>query len=134
VLDLGTGSGILAIAASILGARTVIGCDNDPVAAAVARENTERNRRDVQIFCGSADAILPASADLLLCNVTAEVIVSIFTEIDRIVKPGGMAVFSGILNSQRSMILNVMAGFRYVPLEENSRGEWVVWCGVKHGA
>ncbi len=54
VLDLGTGSGILAIAATFLGARAVHACDVDPVAIEVARENLDRNSaQPVGLFCGS---------------------------------------------------------------------------------
>ena len=72
VLDVGTGSGILAIASRLLGAKEVFACDIDPVAVRVARANIERNaENDVWTFCGSLDAVNNNSVDLLMGNLTA---------------------------------------------------------------
>ncbi len=127
VLDLGTGSGILAIAATLLGARTVWACDNDPVAVEVAQENIERNVPGrVGLIVSSIDAVADQSADLLLCNVTADVIAAIFTDIHRVMRPKGIAIFSGILNSQLSGVLQVASAHGCATLEQASRGEWSV--------
>src|SRR5438552_5897074 len=65
VLDVGTGSGILAIASRLLGAARVFACDIDPVAAQVARANIARNAgSDVSTFCGSLDAVKSGSVRL----------------------------------------------------------------------
>ena len=133
VLDFGTGSGILAIAAAMLGARQVVACDNDPVATAIAKENAERNQSNVDIFCGSTDSLQANCVDVLLCNVTADVIAEGFRELDRIIRTGGIAIFSGILNTQQAMILDVLRQFQYDVVEGGARGEWVVIVGVKHG-
>src|SRR5205823_13810008 len=62
VLDLGTGSGILAIASRLLGAAAVFACDIDPIAVQVAQANIERNgERDISTFCGSLDAVKTGS-------------------------------------------------------------------------
>src|SRR5882672_4091113 len=85
VLDVGTGSGILAIASRLLGAKGVIACDIDPVAVQVARANIERNaENDVSTFCGSLDCIKSNSFRLVMGNLTADLIVSLFPEFDRI--------------------------------------------------
>jgi ribosomal protein L11 methyltransferase len=100
VLDLGTGSGILAIAANFLGARAVHACDVDPVAIEVARENLDRNSaQQAGLFCGSIDSIASDTVGFLLCNLTADVIVESLPEIQRALKPHGIVVFR-ILNSQ----------------------------------
>src|SRR5262245_46012232 len=101
VLDLGTGSGILAIASRLLGAENVIACDIDPTAVHVARANIERNAEDnVYVFCGSLDAVKTSSIRLLLGNLTADVIIGLFPEIRRVLQFHGMAILSGILQEQ----------------------------------
>jgi ribosomal protein L11 methyltransferase len=135
VLDVGTGSGILALASRLLGARRVIACDIDPVAIHVANSNIERNNeRDVLSFCGSVDCVSPETADLLLANLTAEVIIELFPEFGRIVKPCGLAIFSGILNEQREEIVAACDRFQFRIHEEITRGEWLVLIAEKHGA
>src|SRR5262245_51590471 len=74
VLDLGTGSGILALASRLLGAREVIACDIDPVAIQVSTANIHRNdEHEVWTFCGSVDCVRDACVHLLLGNLNAEV-------------------------------------------------------------
>jgi ribosomal protein L11 methyltransferase len=125
VLDLGTGSGILAIAASLLGAKTVWACDNDPVAVEVAQENVARNASGrAGLMCGSIDAVVDQSVDLLLCNLTADVITAIYRDIHRVMRPQGIAIFSGILNSQVPGILQAASGHGHATLEQTARGEW----------
>ena len=133
VLDVGTGSGILAIASRLLGAKEVFACDIDPVAVRVARANIERNaENDVWTFCGSLDAVNNNSVDLLMGNLTAELIISLFPEFDRVLQPHGIAIFSGILNEQREDMREVIARFRFTTHEELTRGEWLALIVEKH--
>jgi ribosomal protein L11 methyltransferase len=126
VLDLGTGSGILAIAARLLGCGHVIGCDNDPDSIRVAAENIERNTEQfIPIYCGSIDTVRSESVDLLLCNLTADVISQVFPEIHRAVKPGGAVVFSGILVEQRTVIRDIVTGSGWTIEDDRTRGEWI---------
>jgi len=135
VLDIGTGSGILAIAARLLGAREVFGCDIDPVAAQVAYANIERNaENEVWTFCGSVDAIRSSSVQLVLCNMTADLITALITEIDRVLQPRGIAIFSGILREQNEEIYEVISGHQFTVHEELTRGEWVALIAQKHVA
>ena len=126
VLDLGTGSGILAIVARLLGCKSVIGCDNDPDSISVAAENIERNTDQlVPVYCGSIDAVRSESVDLLLCNLTADVIARVFAEIQRALKPGGAVIFSGILVEQRGKIRDIVAICGWVIEDDRTRGEWI---------
>jgi len=125
VLDVGTGSGILAIAATLLSARAVYACDTDPVAVEVARENIERNEtQSIALMCGSIDAIAAGSVSFVACNLTAEVIAEIFPEIHRAMRPHGLAVLSGILTVQSAAIRLRAATLGLAVLEETTRGEW----------
>ena len=106
VLDLGCGSGILAIAAAKLGAARVIAADNDPVAVAVARENATRNRVGHRIRCltseGYRNPLLSAFGpyDLILANILADPLCALARECARHLAPGGTAVLSGLLDRQ----------------------------------
>lgn len=125
VLDLGTGSGILAIAAAKLGVKRVVGFDNDPIAVEVARENTERNGvAQIGLMCSSVDAVASQAADLVLCNVTADVISSIYGDIDRVMRPQALAIFSGLLNFQAPGVIQVAAAHGHALVDQATRGEW----------
>lgn len=125
VLDLGTGSGILAIAAVHLGAQDVWGCDNDPVAIEVAEENVERNTPGrIRLSCSSIAAEADQSVDLLLCNLTADVITLVYDDIHRALRPKAIAIFSGILNFQTPGIEELARTHGHAVLEHTTRGEW----------
>jgi ribosomal protein L11 methyltransferase len=87
VLDVGTGSGILAEAAGLLGAKRVIACDIDPIAVELARQRLS--------FIGTADAIRAGSADLLVANISPEAIIALAREVVRVLHKGGRAILSG---------------------------------------
>lgn len=134
VLDVGTGSGILAIASRALGAGFVFGCDIDPIAVQVARANIVRNdENDVHTFCGSLDAVASDSVDLLLANLTADVIALLFPEFDRVLRQHGLAILSGILQEQREEVQEVVARHRFDVFEEITQGEWLAMIVRKHG-
>jgi len=87
VLDIGTGSGILAEAAALLGAGRVIVCDIDPIAVELARQKLA--------FVGTADAVRNASIDLAVANVSPEAIINLAPELMRLLRPQGLAIVSG---------------------------------------
>jgi ribosomal protein L11 methyltransferase len=135
VLDVGTGSGILAIISRLLGAKEVFACDIDPVAVQVARANIERNaENEVWTFSGSVDAVKSDSIRLLLGNLTADLITGLFAEFDRVLQPHGIAIFSGILQEQREEICEVVDRFGFTIHEELTRGEWLALIAEKHVA
>ncbi len=86
VLDVGTGSGILARAATLLGAGKVYACDTDPVAVEIAGNG----------FVGSADAVAAAAVDLVVANINPETIVRIAPDLLRVLRPGGVLLASGL--------------------------------------
>src|SRR5262245_11219364 len=134
VLDLGTGSGILAIASRLLGAKQVFACDIDTVAAQVASANIERNaEQDVYTFCGSLDAIKGGHVDLLLANLTADVIINLFPEFQRVLRLHGLAILSGILRDQDEDVRETIDRYNFNVFEEITQGEWLVLIVEKHG-
>ena len=135
VLDVGTGSGILAIASRLLGAKQVFACDIDPVAAQVARANIERNDEgEIWTFCGSLDAVKNDSVHLLTGNLTSDLIIGLFPEFDRVLKNHAVAIFSGILHDQAEEIRELSERSHFTIHEELTRGEWLALICEKHVA
>jgi len=134
VLDVGTGSGILTIASRLLGAKQVFACDIDTVAAQVARANIELNaENDVYTFCGSLDAVKGGHVDLLLANLTADVIINLFPEFQRVLRLHGLAILSGILRDQDEDVRETIDRYNFNVFEEITQGEWLVLIVEKHG-
>src|SRR5438128_380330 len=135
VLDVGTGSGILAIASRLLGAKQVFACDIDPVAAQVARANIERNDEgEIWTFCGSLDAVKNDSVHLLTGNLTSDLIIGLFPEFDRVLKNHAVAIFSGILHDQAEEIRELSERSHFTIHEELTRGEWLALICANHVA
>jgi ribosomal protein L11 methyltransferase len=135
VLDLGTGSGILAISARLLGAKDVFACDIDPVAVQVARANVERNaEQDIFVFCGSLDAVKTDSIRLLLANLTADLITGLLQEFRRVLTRHGIAILSGILREQGEELRKFITSNGFSIFEEITQGEWLVLIVDKHVA
>lgn len=99
VLDVGTGSGILAIAAERLGAASVLAIDVDPVAAEVARANVAANGAEDRIVvqAGPLEADHSDAYDLVLANISTEANVSLASAFRRVVAPAGRVALSGVL-------------------------------------
>jgi len=134
VLDVGTGSGILAITSRLLGAKRVLACDIDAIAVQVARANIVRNAEaDVYAFCGSLDAVSNDSVDLLLANLTADLIMGLFPEFERVLRMHGIAILSGILREQDEDIRETVALHHFNVFEEITQGEWLALIVEKHG-
>lgn len=131
VLDLGTGSGILSIAAAKLGAASVLALDVDPVAVTSAQENAQRNdvNRVVIVGLGSlaeAQARREDGFDLVLVNILAEVIIRLLDKgLAGIARPGGLFAFSGILSSREADLLEMMRGEGLIPVERQQEDDWV---------
>jgi ribosomal protein L11 methyltransferase len=95
VADIGTGSGILAIAALRLGASLAIGLDNDESALRYARENCTLNGLEPLLVVGSADALKSGSCDLVAANISGTILLSLSQDLRRIVRSKGTLVLTG---------------------------------------
>jgi ribosomal protein L11 methyltransferase len=119
VLDLGTGSGILAEAAALLGAGRVHACDIDADAVAIARRRLRAAGVSAAVFTGSAAAVRDRAVDLVVANIDAETLIPMASEIRRVLKPGGRAILTGF---QESRLAAMLAAFgRGSTL---AKGEW----------
>ncbi len=134
VLDYGCGSGILAIAAAKLGAKHVIGTDNDPQAIIASKQNSLRNQIDplqFELILVSADKppALPA-VDVLVANILAEPLRQLAEELAKCVKTGGKMALSGILNDQADEIVQIYTEWFYLnPVKQ--LGNWSLVSGVR---
>ena len=133
VLDLGCGSGILSIAAAKLGASDVLGLEIDPTAASVAERNVRQN--GVQGTVTTHEATLPHPRvlengyDLLVANVSAKVITELADHIVRAVRTGGTLVFSGILDKQKTEVIERMVALGVQFEDGLTDADWVALVG-----
>lgn len=125
VLDVGTGSGLLAIAAKRLGAGRVAGNDNDPVAVRVARENARANGVELELSGDPVEEI-PGRFDLVVANILANTLVELAPALAAKVAPGGVVLLSGILVPQEAEVRAAYEaqGLTPFPGEDRRQGEW----------
>lgn len=110
VLDFGCGSGILAIAAALLGAAQVTGVDNDPQAITATRENAARNGVAVSALLPAQFDATPGAFDAVVANILAGPLVQMADRIAGCVAPGGVLALSGILREQADEVAAAYAG------------------------
>lgn len=130
-LDVGTGSGILMIAAAKLGAGKIIGIDYDEIAVKIARQNLEKNQIDpsmVTLACSTmnpADPIHVGGYNLIAANILAQVIVDIMPELSDALASDGIAILSGIVTQHRKAVLKALEAHNFKILHEKNVDEWV---------
>lgn len=126
MLDVGTGSGILALGAAALGCREVLANDIDPLACQVARENVAKNNFSDRIEISTQPLEeLPGTFDLVVANILAEENIRLKVELLAHLRPGGWLVLSGILQEKEDL---VRQGFSDLPLEgfpTRFQDEWI---------
>ena len=127
-LDVGTGSGILMIAAGKLGAGKLEGLDNDEVAVRIAGENLENNGISPKLFsisCTTLGSYYHEKFDLMAANILAEVIIDILPEIKSRLAPDGIAILSGIINLWQDRVKASLDSSGFSILETRITGEWL---------
>ena len=129
IIDYGCGSGILAIAAALLGASKVYAVDNDPQAITATLSNMEKNRisnQSIQTF--SPEALPHVKVDLLIANILANPLIQLSEIFSTLLKPSGKIVLSGILEEQ---VERVSSHYRsYFELEEPQLNDgWALIAG-----
>ena len=131
VIDYGCGSGVLAIAAALLGAKKVHAVDNDPQAIAATLDNSYRNNIAEGIITAYLPEALPElSPDILIANILAEPLIDLSLKFAGLVKPGGQIALSGILEEQATSLLSCYKRSFDLdsPIIEN---EWVLITGTR---
>jgi len=128
VLDLGTGSGILAIAAAKLGAGSVLALDVDPVAVRVARDNVLANEvEDIVVVRQGSLAEAEGRFDFVLANILAKVIVELAEQslADRL-RTGGLLVAAGIIEDQEEEVRGALQAHGMAVIERRQERDWVM--------
>lgn len=126
VLDIGCGSGILGITAALLGAKKVIGIDNDPKAIEVSRDNARLNQVDhvLQAVLGDLVCGLEGEFEIIVANLTAENIMNIAPILKPYLKNSGYFIPSGIISQRAQEVEKVLLDNGYLIEEAFARDDW----------
>jgi ribosomal protein L11 methyltransferase len=127
VLDIGTGSGILAIGAVLLGANSALGIDIDPMAVKTACDNAMINdvSEYVDFICGNLTDPVSETYDIVCANIIADVIINLLPDVPRILKPGGILILSGIILDRESSVADKAAGLGFSMWGRKEENHWV---------
>ena len=131
ILDIGSGSGILSVAARLLGAKEVYAVDNDYLAINSTKSNFQLNFGDLNnlnTYLGSFNEVILKNQltqfDFVLCNILAEVIKEMIPNIYKCLRNNGEVIFSGILNSQKDEIIKILIKNDLKLLDVTTRKDW----------
>lgn len=135
LLDVGTGSGILSIAALKLGAARALGTDLDPCAIRASMENMEVNEIPQEKFQvlegnliddrGVQEQVGYGQYDMVTANILAEVLVPLTPVVAQCIKKGGIYITSGIIEEKESVVVNAVRAAGFEVLEVTRQGDWV---------
>jgi len=131
ILDIGSGSGILSVAARLLGAKEVYAVDNDYLAINSTKSNFQLNFGDLNnlnTYLGSFNEVILKNQlkqfDFVLCNILAEVIKGMIPDIYKCLRNNGEVIFSGILNSQKDEIIKILIQNDLKLMDVSTRKDW----------
>lgn len=142
VLDVGTGSGLLAIAASVLGATQVDALDNDPLTIPIAKKNIVNNAAKyanatnhamhaIDVRCDTLNDATPAAHyDVVVANLFAELHVALMQDYARAIKADGRLIITGILEERLPLVLRALEPY-FVLEQQEQRNEWILLTATK---
>jgi ribosomal protein L11 methyltransferase len=131
-LDVGTGSGILLIAAAKLGAGKLYGIDNDPTALKVAAGNLKLNHLEalqIGLVCTDLFNGLREKFDFIVANILSHIILAMLKDIRQVLTSGGIFLCSGIVDTNEKQVVDAMKDIGFTIIEINSKDEWVAIAG-----
>lgn len=133
VIDIGTGSGILAIAAAHMGASRVLATDLDPVAARVAAENARDNGfgEAIETRCGDLLQVVDEAGDVVIANIIADAILQLVGPVRACIADGGVFISSGIAADRRAEVEAALTAAGYEILDAPVKGEWAAFAARK---
>ncbi|MCI6830919.1 MAG: 50S ribosomal protein L11 methyltransferase [Butyricicoccus sp.] len=138
LLDMGCGSGILSVAARLLGASDIGAADIDPNAVNIARENAEKNGFELTTYVGdvTGDAALDEQIgggyDIIVANIVADVIMGMQEILKRKLKDDGTLIVSGIIAPRADEVQESLLGAGFVLRNRQQSGDWVAMTLTKH--
>ncbi|CAW97890.1 TPA: 50S ribosomal protein L11 methyltransferase [Streptococcus equi subsp. zooepidemicus] len=126
VIDVGTGSGVLSIASSLLGAKEVFAYDLDDVAVRVAKDNIALNQATDNIHVAAGDLLkgLTQEADVIVANILADILVHVTADAYRLVKDEGYLIMSGIISEKLDMVKQAALNAGFLLETHMLQGEW----------
>ncbi|MFO7635112.1 MAG: 50S ribosomal protein L11 methyltransferase [Caldilinea sp.] len=137
VLDVGTGSGVLAIVAYKLGAMMILATDIDPIAIDVANENATRNhvplntQPGITVQQGSVPSVMAGQFDVVVANILAEVLAKLFNAeygyppLAEPLKPGGLLILAGIIEERAGLVIDAAQRHGCTLIGRKQEGDWV---------
>ena len=129
VIDVGTGSGILMVAANKLGAKEIWGVDIDPDACEVAKENLILNGitdENTKVLVGNLlNVVENKTFDVVVANILADVILMLLKDISKVIKKDGILILSGIIEDKKNLVINACEKEGLELLEVQEDKEWV---------
>lgn len=128
VLDIGCGSGILAISSMLLGASEAFGVDIDELAVKTAKENGEMNgfsEPELKFVCGDLADKVTKQYDVVVANIVADVIILFSTAVRAFMKPGAKFIASGIIDSRADEVVSALANAGLKLKDRIEQGGWV---------
>ncbi|MFA6940169.1 MAG: 50S ribosomal protein L11 methyltransferase [Clostridiaceae bacterium] len=126
VFDIGTGSGILSIAASKLGAKKVTAVDLDKVAVDAARDNVSFNNiNNVEVLNGNLMDLVKGKADIVVANIIADIIMLLAKDVKSYLKDDGVFISSGIIKDRKDDVIEKLKIEGYNIINVSEEGEWV---------
>lgn len=129
VLDIGCGSGIIGIAAALLGAEQVVGVDIDPVAVKVAKENAVINQveRKTDFFQGDLTEQVTKKFDVVCANIVADVIISLSKTVGKYLVDGGIFICSGIIDIRKDEVIGALSENGFTTLLAPEIDNWCAY-------
>ena len=126
VIDVGTGSGVLSVASSLLGAKEIFAYDLDDVAVRVAQENIDLNVGTENIHVTAGDLLkgIAIEADVIVANILADILVNLTDDAYRLVKDEGYLIMSGIISEKLDMVLEAAHSAGFFLETHMIQGEW----------
>lgn len=128
LLDIGCGSGILSIASKLLGAKSIVGVDIDPLAVKIARENAALNQlsnRHIQFLCGSFIDEVSGQYDIICANIVADAILYLSNVVRSFLKPGGCFLCSGIIRPRAEEVFAALEANGFYIRQSFEEHDWI---------
>ncbi|MCQ2461248.1 MAG: 50S ribosomal protein L11 methyltransferase [Clostridia bacterium] len=128
VLDLGCGSGILALSSLLLGAESAVGVDIDELATKTAIDNGKVNAftpPKYQIFCGDMTEKITGTFDIVVANIVADIIILFCQNAKNFMKPNGIFIVSGIIDNREQDVLKAFEKYNFTILERHQSENWL---------
>ncbi len=132
VIDYGCGSGILAVAALLLGAKTAYAIDIDPQAITATLDNAKKNHVEDKVICCQAEQLVDFKADIIVANILAKPLCDLAKPISSLLKENGQIILSGILNDQAKSVIVSYNQHNIQFKAPVSEEDWCRLNGIKH--